>query len=125
MNIDKMTTLLVVDSIEACLPNWERLGYGVLARMPEDGPLGFVILKSGNAELMLQTRQSLSVDLPEVAKRRPAYLLYADVPSLAAAKKALSAAKVIIAERKTFYGAREAWLELDGGIVLGLAEHTD
>jgi hypothetical protein len=27
-----------------------------------------------------------------------------------------------IAERTTFYGAREAWLELEGVVVLGLAE---
>jgi hypothetical protein len=40
----KLTTLLVVDSIEAQLPSWEKLGYRVLTRVPETGPSGFVIL---------------------------------------------------------------------------------
>jgi len=72
---------------------------------------------------MLQTRASLAEDLPDVARRKPQTLLYADVPSLADAKKALRGATVIVPRRKTFYGATEAWLELEGGIILGLAEH--
>ena len=72
---------------------------------------------------MLQTRKSLSEDLPAIAERRASYVLYADVGSLADAKKAIPEAKVLIAERKTFYGAKEAWVELEGGVFLGLAEH--
>lgn len=124
MNLEKLTTLLLVDSIEACLPSWTKLGYTVQVRVPEDGPSDFVILTSGKSELMLQTHKSLAHDLPDVSQRRPAFLLYADVTSLTAAKKALVGARVIVAERTTFYGAREAWLEIEGGVVLGLAEHT-
>jgi hypothetical protein len=123
MKLKKLTTLLVVDAIEPCLPSWENLGYRVTVRVPEEGPLGFVILKGSFGELMLQTRASVSEDLPILSKLKPEVLLYADVPSVAAAKKALPDAKVLIAERKTFYGATEAWLELPGGTILGLAEH--
>jgi hypothetical protein len=72
---------------------------------------------------MLQTRESLREDLPDVAKRNPSFLLYADVASLAQAKQALPQASVLVAQRKTFYGATEAWLELPGGAILGLAQH--
>ena len=118
----KLTTLFVVDRIEPCLPTWEALGYAVIVRVPETGPLGFVILKSKLGELMLQTKKSLAADMPSVAKRKPRSLLYADVPSLTEAKKALRGAEVLIPRRKTFYGATEAWLELEGGVILGLAE---
>jgi hypothetical protein len=35
----------------------------------------------------------------------------------------LADARVIVDERMTFYGAKETWLELAGGMFLGLAEH--
>ncbi|MFZ5892380.1 MAG: hypothetical protein ACOY0T_15075 [Myxococcota bacterium] len=124
MKLEKLTTLLVVESIEACLPSWKQLGYAVEVKVPETGVLDFVILRGASGELMLQTRKSLEEDLPDVAKLRPSYLLYADVKSLAAAKKALPDARVIVAQRTTFYGANEAWLGLAGGGVLGLAEHA-
>jgi len=124
MKFAKLTTLLVVDSIEACLPTWKAVGYAVQVRVPETGTLDFVILASESGELMLQTRNSLKEDLPGVAKLNPTHLLYADVKSLSAAKKAIEARRVIVAERTTFYGAKEAWLELEGGAILGLSEHV-
>ena len=123
MKLDKLTTLLVVDRIEPCLPAWESLGYAVMARVPETGDANFVMLQGKAGELMLQTHRSLGEDLPAIAQKKPGFLLYADVGSLATAKKALPDAKVVINERKTFYGAKEAWLELEGGVFLGLAEH--
>ena len=123
MKLDKLTTLLVVDRIEPCLPAWEKLGYSVVARVPEQGTADFVMLNGKAGELMLQTRKSLAGDLPGIAEQKPDFLLYADVASLAEAKKAISDAKVIVSERKTFYGAKEAWVELEGGVFLALAEH--
>jgi hypothetical protein len=123
MTLQKVVTLLVVDQIEAQLKTWGKLGYKVVTRVPEEGAAGFVILSGAAGELMLQTRASLKEDLPDVAKRGPRFLLYADVPSLAKAKQALPDATVIVAERKTFYGALEAWLELSDGMILGLAQH--
>lgn len=124
MAVKKLTTLLVVDAIEPELRSFEALGYRVTTRVPDEGPLGFVILQGSAGELMLQTRESLAEDLPDVAKRRPSALLYADVAALDATKRALPDAKVIVAQRETFYGATESWLELPGGVVLGLARHA-
>jgi hypothetical protein len=123
--LTQLTTVLVVDAIEPCLPTWEALGYSVAVRVPETGTLGFVILKGEPGELMLQTRDSLKEDLPAVAKSNPGLVLYGRAPSLEHAKKSLSNARVLIEERVTFYGAKETWFELEGGVFLGVAEHSD
>jgi len=123
MKLDKLTTLLVVDRIEPCLPTWQALGYDLTVRVPDAGELDFVILVSKTGELMLQTKRSLADDLPPVAKLSPSAVLYADVPSLAEARQALVGAEVLIPERTTSYGATESWLVLPGGTVLGLAKH--
>jgi hypothetical protein len=122
MKLEKLTTLLVVDRIESCLPTWKALGYDVTVRVPDEGELDFVILSSKLGELMAQTKRSLADDLPLVAARSPSALLYADVPSLTAAKAELTGAEVLVPERKTFYGALEAWVVLPGGTVLGLSQ---
>lgn len=121
--LNKLTTILIVDAIEPQLPTWEKLGYRIVTRVPDSGTLGFVILHGKAGELMLQTRDSLAEDMPVVAKRKPSLLLYADVASLAEAKRAVPDAEVLVAERKTFYGATEAWLALAGGTILGLSKH--
>ena len=124
MKLTKLTTLLVVDSIEPCLDTWHALGYAITVRVPEAGPLGFTLLSGPAGELMLQTRASLAEDLPAVHAKKPSHLLYGDVASLKAAAQALSHAKLLVPERKTFYGANEIWFELSDGMILGLAEHV-
>ncbi len=124
MTLNKLTPLLVVDTIEPCLATYQALGYEITVRVPDSGPLGFVILQGAPGELMLQSRASLAEDLPPVAKKKPSHLLYGEVASLAAAEKTLSAATVLVPRRKTFYGANETWFELENGIILGLAEHA-
>ncbi len=123
MPIKKLTTLLVVDAIEPCLSAWKSAGYAVTMQVPDSGPAGFAILAGPAGELMLQTRASLAQDLPMVASHKPTHLLYADVLSLEIALAELTGARVLVAHRKTFYGANEAWVELEGGIIVGLAEH--
>jgi hypothetical protein len=123
MKLKKLTTLLVVDDVEACLGTWQKLGYEVTVRVPETGPAGFAILAGAAGELMLQTKTSLAGDMSAVFERKPSHLLYGDVESLKAAEKALAGARVIVPRRKTFYGATEIWWELEDGVILGLAEH--
>jgi len=103
-----ITSNLIVESIEDCLPFYvERLGFTQTVDVPHGGRLGFVILKLGEVELMLQSRASLADDIAGVAGDAFRAALYIDVPSLAPIRKALAGWPLVVPERTTFYGARE------------------
>jgi uncharacterized glyoxalase superfamily protein PhnB len=106
--ISKLTPVLIVDSIEACLPFWcERLGFAKTAEVPHGDVLGFVILTSGTTELMLQTRDSVAADLPPLAADAYRTSLYLQVADLAPVRTAVEGLELLFPERTTFYGARE------------------
>jgi hypothetical protein len=124
IEVTKITPILVVDRIEPLLPFWvDQLGFAKVVEVPHEGRLGFVLLAKGDgAQLMLQTKDSLAVDVPAVAKTSPATLLYADVASLAPVKS--MEAEVLIPERKTFYGAKEIWIRDPAGRIIAFSEHA-
>jgi hypothetical protein len=106
---------------DGCLDFIFNLEAGTV-RVPNEGPLGFVIVAGPAGELMLQTGDSLAEDMPAVAKKRPSHLLYGDVASLTAAETELSHVSVIVPRRKTFYGATEIWCKLENSVIVGLCE---
>jgi len=104
----QVTANLIVDEIEACLPFWvERLGFQNSVEVPHEGRLGFVILKRGTAELMLQTRASIANDIAPFGADTYRSLLYISVDDLAPIREALEGYPLVVPERTTFYGARE------------------
>lgn len=106
--MNQLTTNLIVDEIESCLPFWcERLGFDKTVQVPETGKPGFVILKRGPLQIMLQSRASLATDLPAIAEGPYRSVLYIEVDDLAPIRKALDGWPKVVDERKTFYGARE------------------
>jgi uncharacterized glyoxalase superfamily protein PhnB len=125
MKVNKVTPILVVDAIEPCLAFWTGpMGYTKTVEVPHEDRLGFVLLvKDGAGELMMQTRASVQADL--ALEPIPACMLYLDVPSLEAALAATTGTTIVVAPRKTFYGAREAFLRDRAGNVFGFAEHDE
>ena len=104
----KLTPVLIVPSIEECLPFWiGRLGFAKSVEVPHEGKLGFVILNHGPVELMLQSVASVAADLPAVAREPMRSALYLEVDDLAPIRKSVAGAPVLFAERTTFYGATE------------------
>ena len=123
MQIKRTTPLLVVDAIEPLLPFWrDQLGYTVLVEVPHGEHLGFTLLARDDQHVMLQTRESLREDCPEVAALAPSGLLYTDVDSLEEAMKAMASAERLIGPRTTFYGAREAFFKTPSGHIVAFAE---
>ena len=121
----QITPNLIVDSIEAALPFYEKLGFVKSVEVPHESHLGFVILKHGPTELMMQSRASIAADVAGLEKDAYRVMLYVHVDSLAPIRAALGAWPLVVPERTTFYGARELIVRDTAGNVLAFAERHD
>jgi len=122
MNI---TANLFVAEIEPCLEFWvKRLGFEKVTEVPDGKRLGFVILKKGNAELMLQSLESVSKDVPPLAGDTYRSTLYISVDDLKPIRKALKGVPLVVPERRTFYGADEIIVRDPAGNVVAFAHHA-
>lgn len=119
-----MTPILFVDAIEPCLSFWtERLGFSLVAEVPQGDRLGFVILAKGDLQLMYQTYDSVENDLG--VEVRSGGCVYMTVDDFAAIAKTLEGLDVVVGPRKTFYGADEIFVREPGGNLLGFAYHAE
>ena len=118
----KLTPVLAVDSIEPVLPMWESLGFTRTVEVPHGDRLGFVILQSGNVEVMYQTFDSIRADEPKIleGKQPGATTLFIEVEKLEAIRP--NAAQVVVQRRTTFYGATEMIVRDAAGHVIVFAE---
>ncbi len=121
ISVNSVTPILVVDSIAACLPFWDTIGFKPVMTVPDAAPFAFAILHCGAIELMLQTRSSVSEDVPAVGRAVQASVLYLSVPSLEPVLALLADAPVAVARRTTFYGADEIFVEDPAGNIIGFA----
>lgn len=118
-----ITANLIVDSIEQCLPFYEKtLGFERVTDVPEGDTIGFIILKHGNTQLMLQSVASVAKDVPPMAKASRA-TLYIDVEDLDVIKQRLADWPRVIADRTTFYGAHEVIVQDPAGNFVFFAQH--
>ena len=119
-----ITPNLIVESIEDCLPFWERLGFERTATVPDGDRIGFVILRHGAVELMLQSRSSVRGDVPEAAEGPYRSALYIGVDDLGPIRDALGDTERVVPERTTFYGAREIIVRDPAGNLVSFAMHA-
>ena len=121
----KLTPNLIVDSVEDGLRFWvERLGFEKILEVPHAGRIGFVILKRGAAELMLQSRASLEQDVSAIADGAYRSVLYLELDDLAPIRQALTGWPEASPERTTEYGAREIIVKDPAGHVVFFSVHT-
>ena len=122
--MNKLTPNLIVEAIEPCLPFWtERLGFERTVEVPQGERLGFVILKRGPVEVMLQSRASLATDVAPIADGPHRSVLYVEVPDLAEIRAALEGWPLVVPERKTSYGASELIVLDPAGNCIFFASH--
>jgi hypothetical protein len=120
----KITPILFVDAIEPSLEFWVgRLQFEKTVEVPEGSKLGFVILKKGESEIMLQTRASISKDLTAASQviLSMTSCLFIEVDSFADALERVKGSEVLVPQRDTFYGMREIFVREPGGQVIGFA----
>lgn len=119
----KVTPVLVVEEIEPCLPLWvDRLGFAIVAEVPEGDKLGFVMLVAGSVEVMYQTWTSIETDLKRQVQRGiPSTGLFIEVESLDDAIARLTDYPIFIPRRQTFYGMDEIGIREPGGTLVMFA----
>lgn len=120
--MQSLTPILLVHAIEPCLDFWKRLGFAVIAEVPEGDALGFVILKNGPVEVMYQTRASVAGDVPAMTDFPSCGILYIHVTNIDEVIEALADAPVLIPKRTTFYGATEYGVREPGGNAVSFSE---
>jgi hypothetical protein len=119
----KLTPILAVEAIEPSLPFWvDALGFTKSVEVPHGDALGFVILEKDGYEVMLQTVASIKGDAPAIAPAPCGSILFIEVEELSAIEEAVAGYELLIARRKTFYGAEEIFVREPGGNVVGFAE---
>lgn len=121
--MNKLTPNLIVDRIEDVLAFYLSVGFTKTMDVPHEGSLGFAILNLGPVELMLQSRPSVATDVPPLAIDTYRSMLYIEVDALAPIRAALGATPLVVAERTTFYGAREIIVKDPAGNVVTFASH--
>lgn len=108
--ITKATAVLFVEHVETSLPFFEAAGFKRTVEVPEGDALGFVILQTDGAEVMLQSFASALADVktldPKEIKASRTYL-FIEVDELAGVERALKPYKIVIPRRVTPYGANE------------------
>lgn len=126
MNLKKITPILNVKEIESCLPFWiERLGFTKTTEVPHGDRIGFVILEKDGYEVMYQTTDSVTADLPALAALPVGgSILFIEVDDIGAVEAALGGAEIVVPRRKTFYGADEIFAREPGGHMVGFAEFS-
>lgn len=132
----KITVNLMVANVDETIDFYERvLGFRLVLGVPEGSqqiltartggtPLGFAIIGRDDAQLMLQSRTSLSAELPAFAGQKPGgaitiYMQVADVRKLY--DDVRGKVDVLKDLHATFYGTEEFYVCDCNGYVLTLA----
>lgn len=126
ITVQKITTVLAVETVEASLDFWERrLGFERTVTVPHENAIGFVILVKDGVEVMLQSVASILADLGantgEVNGRSAA--LFIEVADIDAVEKALAGYPIEMPRRTTFYGTTEIGVREPGGHFVVFAQH--
>jgi uncharacterized glyoxalase superfamily protein PhnB len=127
-SLKRLTPVMVVESVEACLPFWaERFGFTVANQVPgPDGKLIFASAEKDGIEVMYQTRASVVAENPSAAQDLNGHsiTLFMAVDNIDAVENALAGAPVVKARHTTFYGATEIYVREPGGNTVGFAQFT-
>ena len=125
-SVRKLTPVIVVDAVEPCLPFWtDRLGFAVVATVPEGEHVGFAILEKDGVEVMYQSRASVAADIPALdTNRPPGTALFVEVTDVGAVAAAMAGVETVVPRRRTFYGMDEIGVREPGGSVVVFAQRV-
>ena len=132
----KMTPNMMVEDMNRTLDFYSNiLGFDFVIGVPEDSqdivterqntqPLQFVIMKSGNIELMFQTRKTLTGEIPQFEGTNigGSSTLYIEVEDIKKLYAELKDKVAVVKEMETkFYGKQEFYIRDCNGYIIGFA----
>jgi uncharacterized glyoxalase superfamily protein PhnB len=124
--LQRLTPVLVVESVDECLPFWtDRLGFALTNHVPApDGSKIFAILERDGIEIMYQSSASVLADgtMSKAELDGHSVGLFITVKSLDDVERRLTGAPVVKARHDTFYGSTEIYVKEPGGNTVGFAQ---
>lgn len=122
--MDTISPNIFVKNINETIQFYESLGFQLIMKVPEEGPLVWAMMNCGKVNFMFQTFESLGEDIPEISRKDGgSLLLYIQTKDIHAFfDKVKDTVKVIKGLEKTFYGATEFSIQDNNGYVLTFAE---
>ncbi|HEY2896744.1 MAG TPA: VOC family protein [Gemmatimonadaceae bacterium] len=125
-SLQRLTPVLVVESVRDCLPFWtDGLGFELTNHVPApDGSMIFAILERSGIEIMYQSRESVLADGTITRSELDGHsvVLFITVSSLDDVERRLSGAPVVKPRHDTFYGSTEIYVKEPGGNTVGFSQ---
>jgi len=126
IRLQRMTPVLIVDSVTDCLPFWiERLGFELTNHvLGPNGTMTFAILERDGIEVMYQSSASVLEDGTMTKGELAGHSvgLFITVYSLDDIEPRLAGAPVVKPRHHTFYGSTEIYVKEPGGNTVGFAQ---
>ena len=123
--VRRLVPILSVESIEVVVPFWTALGWEAKDPMEVDGKLIFLAFAKDGVTIHYQTLAHIEGQLPGATEMLAGStaMIYITVTSLDRVVEALGpGAEVVIARRRTAWGADEIYVKEPGGHLVGFAQ---
>jgi uncharacterized glyoxalase superfamily protein PhnB len=125
-SLQRLTPVLVVESVNECLSFWtDRLGFEITNHVPgPDGSKVFAILERDGIEVMYQSSASVLADgtMTQAELEGHSVGLFITVSSLDDVERRLTGAPIVKPRHDTFYGSTEIYVKEPGGNTVGFAQ---
>ncbi|HET8669989.1 MAG TPA: VOC family protein [Candidatus Saccharimonadales bacterium] len=124
--LKKLTPNLMVEDVQETLTFYrDVLGFEVTMTLPEAAPFDFAIVRRDGAELMFQSRASLSDNVPALAGSSigASLTFYIEVTDLNDLYQQLrDRVEIVVDLHTTFYGTQEFYFRDINGYILSFSE---
>jgi lactoylglutathione lyase len=124
--LKKLTPNLMVEDVGQTLTFYQDiLGFHVVTTLPETAPFDFAIVQRDGVELMFQSRQSLSDNVPALTGSTigASQTFYIEVTGIADLYQQLrDKVDIVVDFHTTFYGTQEIYFRDINGYILSFSE---
>lgn len=128
MKLIILTPNLMVEDVAKSVDFYQTiLGFELVVAIPDEGQPDWAMMKHGEVEVMFQSRQSLSEEIPNFkeAKIGGSFTLYIDVEGIDKLYSMIKDKAAIVQEmHTTFFGSKEFAIQDVNGYVLAFSERT-